>query len=146
MDAKLIAPCGMNCGICSWHLGERKCPGCRTGSRSGIKNCARVYKCTAFKRNKYGFCFECAKFPCQSIRSLDKRYRTRYGMSEIENLEFIKKHGVKKFLISQERKYKCPECGNGIVCVHDGKCYSCGFRKVIADGKNEDEKRKREKV
>ena len=118
----------MNCGICSWHLGERRCTGCRTGSRSGIKQCARVYKCPAFKKNKYKFCYECARFPCQRLRTLDKRYRTRYGMSMLENLKFIKSRGIGRFLKAQERKYKCRECG-GVICVHDGKCYSCGKKR-----------------
>ncbi|MFH1237721.1 MAG: DUF3795 domain-containing protein [Candidatus Aenigmatarchaeota archaeon] len=124
MNAKLVAPCGMNCAICSWHLGERKCPGCRTGSRSGIKQCARVFKCPTFKKNKYKFCIECAKFPCKSIKTLDERYRTRYGMSMTDNLKFIKSNGIAKFLKVQEKNYKCPECG-GVVCVHNGKCYAC---------------------
>lgn len=120
MKESLVAPCGMNCGICLWHLGERKCPGCRTGSRSGIKNCARVYRCPIFKKNKYKFCFKCARFPCRGLKSLDKRYRERYGMSMIENLDFIKRNGIKKFLRREERKWT----KNGkVLCVHDKKYY-----------------------
>ena len=30
MKSELIAPCGMNCGICYGYLREKnKCPGCR---------------------------------------------------------------------------------------------------------------------
>ena len=36
----------------------------------------------------------------------------------------IEKQGMDAFLKEQEKKYKCPECGE-IICVHNGKCYSC---------------------
>lgn len=121
MKKDLIAPCGMNCGICMAYLREkRKCPGCGTGK----KECVRIYKCSRFRKNGYKFCYECNIFPCIKIKSLDKRYRTKYGMSMIENLEFIKKHGIGKFLKVQEEKYKCPECG-GVICVHHKECFKC---------------------
>lgn len=51
-------------------------------------------------------------------------------MSMIENLKFIKKNGVKKFLKTQEKKYDCPQCSKTI-CVHNGKCYECGFKEKL---------------
>jgi len=45
-------------------------------------------------------------------------------MSMVDNLNFIKKNGIEKFLRSQEEKYRCDECG-GVICVHTGKCYEC---------------------
>ena len=50
-------------------------------------------------------------------------------MSMIENLNDIKDYGIKKFLEQQEKKWKCPECG-GVVCCHNGICYSCGLEKL----------------
>ena len=35
---------------------------------------------------KVQYCYECAEFPCRSLKHLDKRYRTNYRMSMIENL------------------------------------------------------------
>jgi ribosomal protein S27AE len=43
----------------------------------------------------------------------------------IENLEYIRDNGIDKFLKKQEEKYQCSKCG-GVICVHNGKCYSCG--------------------
>jgi hypothetical protein len=43
----------------------------------------------------------------------------------IENLKYIRDNGIDDFLKQQEKKYKCPECA-GLICVHNGKCYSCG--------------------
>jgi rubrerythrin len=66
--------------------------------------------------------------PCKNLDHLDKRYRERYGMSMIENLKLLKAKGMDEFLVSQAEKHRCPSCGD-VVCVHDGKCYSCGYVK-----------------
>jgi hypothetical protein len=119
----------MNCGICIAYFGYRldgdkrakPCIGCRPSK----KNCAFIMKrCKYLPKKEVEFCYECKDFPCGNLRKLDTRYRTRFKMSMIENLEFIKKNGIDKFLTHQKEKYKCHECG-GIICVHDGKCYSC---------------------
>jgi len=47
-------------------------------------------------------------------------------MSMIENLEFIKENGIKKFLEKEEDKWKCPRCG-GIISCHNGICFDCGL-------------------
>ncbi len=41
-------------------------------------------------------------------------------MSEIENLEFIRGHGVNEFVRNERRKWESSE---GVLCVHDGKHY-----------------------
>lgn len=119
MKENLIAPCGMNCGLCLHYLrAENKCTGCFTGRK--VNN--RPIKCNRreCKKREGNFCFECNSFPCESIKTLDKRYRQRYGMSQIENLEFIKNHGSEAFVKQQEEKY----CKDGeTFCVHDKKYY-----------------------
>jgi hypothetical protein len=44
----------------------------------------------------------------------------------VENLKEMKTKGKDEFLKSQTEKYRCPSCG-GVIFVHDGKCYSCGY-------------------
>jgi hypothetical protein len=126
----LIAPCGMNCGICMAYLREKnKCPGCREIyinepiSRSGckIKNCDYIAK----KKNK--FCIGCKSLPCKRMKNLDKRYRTRYNMSMLENLDNIKKLGIRQFVKNEKIRWKCPHCG-GTICVHRWYCFTCGKR------------------
>jgi hypothetical protein len=68
--------------------------------------------------------------PCKKLDRLDKRYRERYGMSMVENLKMLKAKGMDEFLASQTEKHCCPSCGD-VVCVHDGKCYSCGYIKCL---------------
>jgi lipopolysaccharide biosynthesis regulator YciM len=45
-------------------------------------------------------------------------------MSMIENLTFIKKNGIEKFIKSQYRKYRCKKCGE-LISVHNKKCFKC---------------------
>ena len=44
-------------------------------------------------------------------------------MSMIENLEFIKKEGVEKFIDREYKKWRCNECGETI-CCHNGICFN----------------------
>jgi hypothetical protein len=122
---QLIAPCGMNCEICMAYLRPKnRCKGCRaiddnipiTRLRCKIKNCG------FYDDGKKKYCFECKNFPCMHIKNLDKRYRTRYSISMIENLQNIKKSGIRKLVKSEEKRWACPESGAPI-CVHNRKCY-----------------------
>jgi hypothetical protein len=127
----LIAPCGMNCGICMAYVRDRnKCPGCRgtdankpvTRVRCKIKNCG------IFQKDGAKLCFECGNFPCDNLKHLDKRYRTKYNMSMIENLEYIRDYGIRKFLKNEDVRWTCSRCG-GSICVHKGTCIDCGKKK-----------------
>ncbi len=127
MKKELIAPCGMNCGICMAYLREKnKCPGCRIFNKSEPVSIARckIKNCEDLNKNNLEFCFECNKFPCDRMKHLDKRYRTKYHMSMIENLENIKKLGIREFLKNEKIRWTCSKCG-GTICVHRGYCYTC---------------------
>ena len=129
----LIAPCGMNCGICIGYLREKKpCGGCfNPDSDSKPKHCSScvIVNCDILKKTKSKFCSEkCKKYPCARLRRLDKRYRTNYGMSMIENLDYIQNYGLKKFLMNEENRWNCPECGE-IISVHRKICSNCGKKK-----------------
>ena len=131
MKSTLIAPCGMNCGICYAYLREKnKCPGCRFFDAKELVSIARckIKTCEVIKNSNVKFCFECKDYSCKNLKKLDKRYRTKYGMSEIDNLEFIKKNGIRKFVKSERIKWSCPKC-DGIINVHKGACSKCGSKK-----------------
>ncbi len=131
----LVAPCGMNCGICKAYLAYSRgipyqkgkvyhCTGCRVRN----KNCAFIKRdCEKLRKNQICFCFECADMPCEHLTKLDAYYRSRYGMSMVENQKVIKEKGIAAFLFSQAERYYCPNCGD-VVSVHNGKCYGCGFQ------------------
>jgi len=138
MEEKLIAPCGINCAVCSAYLaykhdlkskGMRKtvCAGCRPEGRQ----CSLMKKECGFK-GRYEYCYECDDFPCRGIKRLEKRYSTNYRMSPVENLEYIRDRGMDSFLKKEEEKWKCPDCGDTI-CCHNGICYNCGLDKLKAE-------------
>ncbi len=116
----LIAPCGMNCAVCKAHLRRRNpCHGCSDAEQNKPKT--RVHCRLRICGKRTGrFCCDCAEFPCDRLRHLDLRYRTRYGMSQIENLEYIRDKGIKKFVESERGRWISEE---GIFCVHDKTYY-----------------------
>ncbi len=133
----LIAPCGMNCGVCTSYLamkhdlkkkgfGKKYCPGCIPRG----KNCTFMKKhCGLLGSGLVRFCYECNDYPCRRLKALDTRYREKYHMSMIENLDFMKTKGIDKFLAKETSKWRCRKCG-GIICCHNGLCYNCELEKL----------------
>ena len=132
--AELIAPCGMNCGICKAYLAYSRgvpykkgevshCSGCLVRD----KTCAFIKRdCEKLRKRQIRFCYECEDMPCKKLAHLDEHYSARYCMSMVENQKMIQEKGMDEFLRSQAEKYCCPSCGD-VVSVHDGKCYACGY-------------------
>jgi len=137
MEEKLIAPCGMNCGVCTSYLamkndlkkkgfGKKYCAGCL---RRG-KNCVFMKKnCDLLGKGLVRFCYECSEYPCRRLKALDVRYRINYHMSMIENLDSIKRDGIEIFLEKEASKWRCSECGS-VICCHNGLCYNCQLEKL----------------
>ena len=126
-DRSMIAPCGMNCGTCIAYLrAKNKCCGClpasinkpKTRLLCKIKNCENLEKTTS------NFCFECETFPCVRLKQLDKRYRTRYNTSFIQNLLTIKESGISDYLVNETNRWTCPNCGS-TRSVHRDNCLIC---------------------
>ena len=137
IEEELIAPCGMNCGLCISYLAmkvdlnrkgfsERYCAGCRprgTNCTFMAGHCARIGK------GLVRFRYDCHDFPCRKLEALDKRYRASYHMSMIANLGFIREHGTEQFLQEEAAKWRCPAC-DGVICCHNGLCLDCGLDKL----------------
>jgi len=127
VDSKMIAPCGMNCGICLAHLRDKNvCNGCwsNNGHKSKSRSNCNIKNCTFLEKTDSKFCYECMKFPCTRLKQLDKRYRLKYSMSMLENLHYIKEIGLEKFEQKEAIRWKCNTCG-GTICVHRGYCLKC---------------------
>jgi len=126
MKSNLIAPCGMNCALCMAYLREKNhCPGCGDRAIGVCQKCV-IKNCDILKKNNWRFCSsKCEKYPCKRLKNLDKRYRTKYNMSMIDNLEFIKNNGIGLFIKKEEEKWRCEKC-DGTICVHRGFCLNCG--------------------
>ena len=138
-DKVLIAPCGMNCGTCIAYLRvKNKCPGCRVCSADkavSVQRCI-IPKCVNLEKTESKFCYECEKFPCKRVKQLDKRYRTRYNTSFIENLAMIREKGIGKFLEFEAKRRTCNNCG-AVLSVHRDHCLNCLKNQLNAmqDGK-----------
>ena len=138
ISEELIAPCGMNCAVCSRYLSyvnnlkRSQCVGCRPRN----ERCAYLFgKCTGINhtsRDKAAFCFECSHYPCSQINRIDERYKNNYGMSMKDNLEYISKMGVGKFIKEQYKKYRCSKCG-GLISIHNRKCFKCDTITKLVD-------------
>jgi hypothetical protein len=131
LKAQLIAPCGMNCAVCSAYIAQRLdlekkgirrtyCVGCRPRGQ----NCTFMsHICRKIGEGLVEYCYECLEFPCPRLKRLDKRYQ-KYNVSMIDNLNFVKEQGMDKFLAKEIEKWKCPKCGD-LICCHTQACYNC---------------------
>lgn len=132
IKAALIAPCGMNCALClAFQRDKKPCPGCGLGDTNKPQHCraCAIKNCAQLAKTKY--CFQCGSFPCARLRSLDRRYRGKYGMSMLENLEAIKELGLREFVRREKMRWACPECG-AVICVHREACPACGHSRRAA--------------
>lgn len=130
MDKNLIAPCGMNCSLClTYQRKKNPCLGCRIFSQDKRKYCTEciIINCDKRVGKDANFCYSCDAYPCKRLKNLDKRYRTKYNMSMLENLAYIKKHGIDTFTENEKKRWKCENCGE-LICVHRG-CLHCGDKK-----------------
>lgn len=137
MEEILIAPCGMNCELCIAYQAKqadlkkqgfhrRYCEGCIPRGQ----NCLFMSNsCEKMANGTVRFCYECNSFPCKRLKALDRRYRTKYNMSMIDNLNTIRAKGIDAFLRTQEEKWSCPNCGKA-VCCHTGLCVRCDLEKM----------------
>lgn len=142
MTEELIAPCGMNCELCIAYQFEKKdlnrygfhrtyCSGCIPRG----ENCTHMgNKCELLGKGIVRFCFDCDDYPCKMLKSLDKRYRTKYHMSMIENLEHIRTKGMEDFLKKENAKWTCEVCKDTI-CCHNGLCLEHDIDKLLRNRK-----------
>jgi hypothetical protein len=126
-ERSMIAPCGMNCGACYAFLREKnKCCGCWLFSDPKLKsryNC-RIKNCDLLQKTTSKYCYECEIFPCQKLKHLDKRYRTKYNTGLIQNLLIIKEAGMENFIAFETKRRTCPDCGSTL-SVHKANCLIC---------------------
>lgn len=131
-----IAPCGMNCSLClAFQREKNRCGGCLS-IRIPAASCQQciIRNCEMLAQTESKFCYDCTKYPCTRLKNLDKRYRTKYHMSMLENLAFIQKHGIEKFIEAESTRWKCPQCG-ALICIHRSVCFQCNYQVNWQKGK-----------
>jgi Protein of unknown function (DUF3795) len=132
----LVAPCGIDCGICELYgcRGDARlfssltlkgiptekipCDGCRSieGNCPFIKEQCETYKCVAEKKVEY--CFECSDFPCAKLHPSSKRAEILPHNMKVFNLCTMKRDGAEAFVEKSsefKRRYYAGimEIGNG---------------------------------
>jgi hypothetical protein len=126
---KMIAPCGMNCALCMAYQREKnRCRSCLGPDDQKPNQCVRCVVVTCEIRRDLGLKYcsgKCGKYPCRRLKQLDKRYSTKYHMSMLDNLEYISRHGIRKFVRKEKERWSCLECG-GVMNIHRHKCSRCG--------------------
>ena len=81
----MIAPCGLNCAVCSEALREDSpCVGCRNEGRKGeyCANLCKIVNCEIRKTLPDGFCDRCPQYPCREIVDKECWYVNAYPMIE----------------------------------------------------------------
>ncbi|MGA2914893.1 MAG: DUF3795 domain-containing protein [Sedimentisphaerales bacterium] len=111
-----IGCCGLDCGLCPryYTVGHSRCPGC-AGANFFNKHPSCSFITCCVKKKNLEVCAECSEFPCSKFKS-DEEYQQLQGSSSypsnkkiIPNLNFIKKHGIKKFIEQQRSRIKLLE-------------------------------------
>lgn len=123
----MIAPCGMNCGTCIAYMRPKaSCPGCRKDGREKNMACVQciIKNCVILRDTGQDFCYNCPKYPCRRLKQLEKRYRTKYRTSFLENLDIIKVSGISYFLEFETGRRVCNVCG-ATLSVHRNHCLNC---------------------
>ncbi len=134
----LVGICGLYCGSCPSYIADRendieelenrarelditvedaRCRGCHSDRvmvhcvecRNGFRQCAREQGVT--------WCFECGDFPCDRLRDF-RDIHVINGISHhtrvIEDLQYMKEHGIEQWVAEQEKAGRCPGCGKSL--------------------------------
>lgn len=131
ISAKMIAPYGLNCALCTLALkAENPCPGCSGPNENKPEFCASlcgIVKCERRGELADWFCDRCQQYPCEDVMEKQTRYTSAYPVREspMDNLRYIRENGMEQFLALERERWRCKDCG-GTICVHDGICSKCG--------------------
>jgi len=109
-----IGCCGLDCGLCPryYTVGSSRCPGC-CGPDFFNKHPSCSYITCCVKKKKLEVCAQCDEFPCSKFESW------LVGGGECDsflthkkahpNLNFIREHGIEKFIEQQRRRIRLLE-------------------------------------
>jgi len=157
INPDFLSPCGLYCGVCAIHIAHRdnnqklkeglanlyrggvagkgalpnsenltaddiRCNGCLSNDRfmhcnqCEIRDCVQNKGCTG--------CHQCDAFPCRYIDNFSMAIGKKVILRAVP---YRRKFGTDKWVIDEEARYVCPECGNK---VFRGavKCNQCKAR------------------
>jgi hypothetical protein len=135
---ELLAPCGLYCGVCRIHQATQAderaylqrlakvylrrfpeivpadaddllCDGCLSSRRSVFCRECSIRDCALQKG--YQGCHECRDFPCSHIDEFPLPAGKKVILRAIP---YWRDHGTEQWILSEEQRYRCPECGQGL--------------------------------
>jgi len=101
LDERLLAPCGIHCGLCPYFNQERTpyCPGCNSLKGHAFWGECKLYACAA--DHKVEHCGVCAEFPCGLFVSLfdpEHGYGQKDAIMRAGLLAYRKRAGTEKYV------------------------------------------------
>jgi hypothetical protein len=149
----LVAVCGLYCGACPMYIAtqtgdEQKqrdllkqfsagpmklkledllCDGCIGGDRvaSFCRSC-EMRACPNDKKDVVR-CSDCSEFPCSRITSFNNDGMWHHA-EVLNNLEQIRKMGIKEWAKYDEERWQCPKCRMPMAW-YDSECSHCGEKR-----------------
>jgi hypothetical protein len=124
-----VGVCGLDCGLCPryYTVGPSRCPGC-CGPEFFNKHPSCSFITCCVKKKNLEVCAECSDFPCSKFKS-DEEYQQLKESSSypsykkvMPNLNFIKEHGIERFVEQQKKRIKLLE--TMIASFDDGRSRS----------------------
>ena len=111
-----IGVCGLDCGLCPRYYtkGTSRCPGC-AGPDFIDKHPSCSFITCCVKKKNHEVCAECSEFPCSKFKNDEEYQQVKESSSYpsykkvMPNLNFIKEHGIEKFLEQQKKRIKLLE-------------------------------------
>lgn len=128
IDRKLLAPCGLYCGVCAVLIAHREnnakfkerltsvygftaeeiaCDGCLSDRRFVFCKQCDVRSCVQEKG--YEGCHQCDDFPCNSIDTFPMEVGKRIILRAVPQRREL---GDAKWVQSEEQRYVCSHCGH----------------------------------
>ncbi len=98
---QLFSLCGLNCGLCTMHLGGY-CPGC--GGGAGNQSC-KIATCSLEHWN-IEYCFQCASYPCETYTDFDQYDSFISHFHQKADMEKAQNIGISAYNAEQEEKVR----------------------------------------
>lgn len=112
----LFSLCGLNCGLCSMHLGGH-CGGCGFGNRT-----CPLIKCS-IEHGAIEYCFQCGEYPCEKYDRIElyDSFITHQRQNPI--CKKRQQIGIENYIAEQGKKIK--------ILNHLLDCYNDGRKKTL---------------
>lgn len=105
-----LGACGLDCGLCTryYTVGVSRCPGC-CGPDFFNKHPSCSFITCCVKKRGLEACGECPEFPCSRFKDPEEYEASQLPAYPpdgkiIPNLNFIKEHGINKFIQRQQKR------------------------------------------